>query len=460
MEVARRRAAQCSRSSARPGTARAARRDRRPRRRRCRPPRRFRGAPRSSIVSPGSRNPARHEYIAFGKARLAPEQAIVAIDRQHDDDRIGAREMLRPCTTSHSRRQPAAATRVDRAAIGAIAMARMPMHQRLGLPEDADEFGRRAGPGVAIERMSTSASRRDPARPARAGRGSRRWRRRATRPRRRPATPRRSGAPPGNRPSRATTAARRAPRSRRGETADRGRPRPSSDIGVSRQMISARASGRARSAARNGSSSRRSDSRSSGLAAKANAIARSVDLKKASFMLSTLPSTAARRRAATPAALAKPTISGLNRRESRIGLQSARKPHDGANHKALGAERRRRRPPAAAGLACRLRPRRRRNRDRTAFRRSAISPCPPISNIFDYVNPDAPKGGLLSLQITTTGGNQNFDTFDTLNMFSKKGDGAAGMSATFDNLMSGTGDEPDSVYGLVARGGSLSPPTS
>jgi microcin C transport system substrate-binding protein len=77
---------------------------------------------------------------------------------------------------------------------------------------------------------------------------------------------------------------------------------------------------------------------------------------------------------------------------------------------------------------------------------------PPDFKHFDYVNPDAPKGGLLSLQITTTGGNQNFDTFDTLNMFSKKGDGAAGMSATFDTLMSAGGDEPDSVYGLAARG--------
>jgi len=69
-----------------------------------------------------------------------------------------------------------------------------------------------------------------------------------------------------------------------------------------------------------------------------------------------------------------------------------------------------------------------------------------------YVNPQAPKGGLLSLQITSTGGNQNFDTFDTLNIYSRKGDGAAGMSATFDSLMSGNGDEPDSVYGLLARG--------
>ncbi|MGD0565473.1 MAG: extracellular solute-binding protein [Roseiarcus sp.] len=76
---------------------------------------------------------------------------------------------------------------------------------------------------------------------------------------------------------------------------------------------------------------------------------------------------------------------------------------------------------------------------------------------FGYVNPDAPKGGLLSLQITTTGGNQNFDTFDTLNIFSKKGDGAAGMSATFDTLMSGNADEPDSAYGLVARAVRYSP---
>jgi microcin C transport system substrate-binding protein len=76
---------------------------------------------------------------------------------------------------------------------------------------------------------------------------------------------------------------------------------------------------------------------------------------------------------------------------------------------------------------------------------------PPDFKHFDYVNPDAPKGGLLALQITSTGGNQNFDTFDTLNMFSIKGDGAAGMTATFDNLMTSSGDEPDSVYGLLAR---------
>ncbi len=76
---------------------------------------------------------------------------------------------------------------------------------------------------------------------------------------------------------------------------------------------------------------------------------------------------------------------------------------------------------------------------------------PPDFPYFAYVNPAAPTGGVLSLQITGTSGNQNFDTFDTLNIYSWKGNGAAGMSATFDTLMTANGDEPDSVYGLLAQ---------
>ncbi|MBV9286755.1 MAG: ABC transporter substrate-binding protein, partial [Hyphomicrobiales bacterium] len=76
---------------------------------------------------------------------------------------------------------------------------------------------------------------------------------------------------------------------------------------------------------------------------------------------------------------------------------------------------------------------------------------PPDFPHLSYVNPDAPTGGVLSLQITNTSGNQNFDTFDTLNIYSWKGNGAAGMGATFDTLMSPNGDEPDSVYGLLAQ---------
>ena len=74
---------------------------------------------------------------------------------------------------------------------------------------------------------------------------------------------------------------------------------------------------------------------------------------------------------------------------------------------------------------------------------------PPDFPHFAYVNPEAPTGGLLSLQITGTSGNQNFDTFDTLNIYSWKGNGAAGMSATFDTLMTTATNR--SVYGLLAQ---------
>jgi microcin C transport system substrate-binding protein len=70
---------------------------------------------------------------------------------------------------------------------------------------------------------------------------------------------------------------------------------------------------------------------------------------------------------------------------------------------------------------------------------------------FPYVNTNAPKGGEIALQVSATAGNQNFTTFNTLNIYILEGDGAAGMSAIFDSLMAGSGDEPDSLYGLVTR---------
>ena len=77
---------------------------------------------------------------------------------------------------------------------------------------------------------------------------------------------------------------------------------------------------------------------------------------------------------------------------------------------------------------------------------------------FSFVNPNAPKGGKLAVQIKQTIGNQNFDTFNTLNIFVLKGDGAAGMSLTFDSLMTASGerigllgDDPDALYGLAAK---------
>ena len=70
---------------------------------------------------------------------------------------------------------------------------------------------------------------------------------------------------------------------------------------------------------------------------------------------------------------------------------------------------------------------------------------------FSYVDPKAPKGGIFSTQISSTSGNQTFDTFNTLNIYVLKGDGAAGMSLTFDSLMVRALDEPDAMYGLVAK---------
>ena len=74
-----------------------------------------------------------------------------------------------------------------------------------------------------------------------------------------------------------------------------------------------------------------------------------------------------------------------------------------------------------------------------------------------YVNPQAPKGGQIALQTSTTGGNQNFTTFDTLNIYILKGNGAAGMGLIFDTLMTGSLDEPGALYGLVAKAVRWSP---
>jgi microcin C transport system substrate-binding protein len=76
---------------------------------------------------------------------------------------------------------------------------------------------------------------------------------------------------------------------------------------------------------------------------------------------------------------------------------------------------------------------------------------------FDYVNPNAPKGGLFSQVGSTRQYNQNFDTFNSLNSFIFKGDAALGMELTFATLMVQAFDEPDAMYGLAARAVVISP---
>jgi microcin C transport system substrate-binding protein len=71
---------------------------------------------------------------------------------------------------------------------------------------------------------------------------------------------------------------------------------------------------------------------------------------------------------------------------------------------------------------------------------------------FKYVNPNAPKGGVYSETVSSRGYNGSFLTFNSLNSYILKGEGAFGMDYTFAALMVRSGDEPDGMYGLAARG--------
>lgn len=71
---------------------------------------------------------------------------------------------------------------------------------------------------------------------------------------------------------------------------------------------------------------------------------------------------------------------------------------------------------------------------------------------FEYVNPDAPKGGRLAMI-----GTASRTTFDSFNNFILKGDAAQGLEYLFDSLMARAVDEPDAVYGLIAESADLAP---
>ncbi len=62
---------------------------------------------------------------------------------------------------------------------------------------------------------------------------------------------------------------------------------------------------------------------------------------------------------------------------------------------------------------------------------------------FDYVNPQAPKGGEVRLY--------NLGGFDNLHPFIPKGEPASGLGQTYDTLMRDSLDEPSTNYGLVAE---------
>jgi len=81
---------------------------------------------------------------------------------------------------------------------------------------------------------------------------------------------------------------------------------------------------------------------------------------------------------------------------------------------------------------------------------------PPGFAHFAYVNPRAPRGGTLSQIPDNTLYNQNFTTFDSLNIYILRGTGARGMELTFTSLMARALDAPDAMYGLAAESVAIS----
>ncbi|RUZ80741.1 ABC transporter substrate-binding protein [Mesorhizobium sp. M7A.F.Ca.US.006.01.1.1] len=76
---------------------------------------------------------------------------------------------------------------------------------------------------------------------------------------------------------------------------------------------------------------------------------------------------------------------------------------------------------------------------------------------FDYVNPDAPKGGQMNFAPPNSTLNQSFLTFNTLNSLVLKGEAPPRTELCFDSLMTSALDEPDAAYGLLAETVTLSP---
>ena len=362
-----------SRSSARTGTARAARRHRRPRRIRRRPPRGFR-ADRLFDRLAGFEKAGEARIHALGKARLAAEQAVLAIDREHDDDRIGARKMLRlagvalapPARRGDARR---------RAAIGAMAVAGVPMEDRLGLPEDGER--RRARPGLA---RRSSADRRVPGRPGRersacAGRRSRRCDRRFPRPRRRRAARRR---PARRAPSTPSSASKRAPPSaatvHKREQRLARRPAPRQNRHVARDQRRARVGSLAqgRDGRPHPRACRKAVERRAGETEGERARG---SLEKGVFHASSLAPPAPRR------ALAKRRKAGLNRRRITARQSNGKASLMGFTMTRRGALKWRRRGSSPPAASARRAPSPKTRSRPTASPRSAISRFPRISSI-------------------------------------------------------------------------------
>ncbi|MCY0495709.1 hypothetical protein OVV82_26595, partial [Klebsiella pneumoniae] len=62
----------------------------------------------------------------------------------------------------------------------------------------------------------------------------------------------------------------------------------------------------------------------------------------------------------------------------------------------------------------------------------------------------SPKGGPFSQLGRATFYNQALTTFDTLNPYNQRGNGAQGVELIYDTLMAAAGDEKSAMYGRLA----------
>ena len=105
-----------------------------------------------------------HETCEAGEAAaralaVPAEQGALTADREHDDDRIGAREMRRPAIGA-APHPPGRCHPGRRAALGAEAVTRMPVDQRAGLGENRRLTGRdRRGEGADVDQLGVDVGR-------------------------------------------------------------------------------------------------------------------------------------------------------------------------------------------------------------------------------------------------------------------------------------------------------------
>ena len=203
---------------------------------------------------------------------------------------------------------------------------------------------------------------------------------------------------------------------------------------MSRAISAARASGRGAQPARKAASSRRAGDAVEPAAGEGEAPGRG-RLEKGVFHRSTLPTGQAR---AGPDYIAAPESAKRRKRgASPMAVRITRR-------NALQGARRARWSPASRRRAPRTsRP--------TASRRSAISRCRPISNPSPMSTRTRPRAACCRCRSPRRPAIRTSRPSTRSISSRRKGNGAAGMGATFDTLMTGNGDEPDSVYGLVAQ---------